>query len=295
MGFLWAFLSAVFYTLSAIFMKKGMNLTKNDNGIITTLVINIIVLGMIWFFVYLSGHKTAAPTIPGVLLFTLAGVLTAFLGRSMFFIGIRSIGSSRAAGIKNSSPVFTIFFAVVVLNESITGLPWLGIAFIFMGLIYQGFIFFTQENTRANKIGYIITLGSALGFGIGQAVRKQAIIFYDNPFAGAFIGAVVGFVSAFIIAYWKKRNITEILKTNVNIRNKFYILGGLSTSFALLSFFIAVQKINVAYVGAILAIEPILTVLLSRIFLKQDESITLHLIGCAALIFVGAGIISLTG
>ncbi|SDI07984.1 hypothetical protein SAMN05216352_104332 [Alteribacillus bidgolensis] len=77
---------------------------------------------------------------------------------------------------------------------------------------------------------------------------------------------------------------------NVNIRNKFYILGGLSTSFALLSFFIAVQKINVAYVGAILAVDPILTVLLSRIFF-----ITLHLIGCAALIFVGAGIISLTG
>lgn len=294
MGFLIAGLSAIFYALSNVLMKKGMRHSATDNGMLITLCINICLLGSLLGISRLfapvnigAGDKT------GLYLFLAAGFLTAFLGRMMLFSGIRKIGSARAAGIKNSAPIFTVLFAIILLDETIIGVTWLGIGLIFLGLFVQGYVLFKNEGNKVDQFGFIISLGAALGFGIGQGVRKQALDYFPAPFAGAFFGALAALFSFVLIAAFK-RELLQTIKSNFSLPNRYYILGGIFTSLALLSFFISISSIQVAYAGAILAIEPIVTIMLSKVLLGSEEKVTVPLLVCACLIFLGAGVISLT-
>jgi drug/metabolite transporter (DMT)-like permease len=60
----------------------------------------------------------------------------------------------------------------------------------------------------------------------------------------------------------------------------------------MLSFFIAVTYIQVSYVAAIAAIEPVLTILLSKIFLSE-EKIARNTIYSALTVFTGVVLIVL--
>lgn len=60
-------------------------------------------------------------------------------------------------------------------------------------------------------------------------------------------------------------------------------------------FFIAIWYIPVAYVGTIVEVEPVLTMIISSIFLKTEEKLTPLVIASGIVVFFGAGIIALTG
>ncbi len=294
MGFLFSFLCALFFAVSNISLKKGMRLSEKDNGIFLTMCINIIVLSIAFLLYRLLAQNPSPPTITGVLFFSIAGFLTTFFGRTMLFSGIRRIGPSPAVAIKNSQPIFTLIFAIFILQERLGLYPWIGILMIFLGLFIQGYHQFSIPRKDLNKIGFIFSLLAACAFGIGQGVRKQAIISFNDPFAGALIGAGVAIVIVLIIEA-RKKTLAETIHRNFYSFNKYYIITGIGTSFAVLSFFIALWYTKVAYISAIVAIEPILTILLSSIFLKAEEEFSRPLIISALFILLGAGTIALTG
>lgn len=293
MGFLFAFLTALFFTINSMFLKKGMRTSEKDNGVFMSIIVNVAVLGLAWAIYRLVSEDLSSPTALGILFFVLAGIFSTFFGRATLFAGIRRVGPSRAVALKNTAPVFTLLFAVLVLNEAYGVWPWVGLFLIFAGLGLQGLQFFSNSESNINKLGLIFSILAAVGFGIGQGLRKQAMFHYSDPFAGAFIGAAVAFIS-FSISEAIKGNFTELVKTNLQFKNKFYILSGIMTSMAVLSFFISIQYIHVAYAGAIAAVEPVLTVIFSKIFLKEEEEISPVVIAIALLIFLGAGVIAFT-
>lgn len=294
MGFFLAFMSAFLFAGSNILIRKGMRLSEKDNGMLVTLFVNFVVLGLSLLIFRLTAHNPSSFNLTGFSLFVLAGLLTTLLGRSMFYAGIRRIGSAGAAAIKNSAPIFTLIFALVILNEKVDGWPLVGISFIFLGLFFQGYTLYRGERNSINYLGQLFALCAAIGFGVGQGVRKQALGYFNDPFAGAFISSVVALIGFSVIEVWK-RGMGESIINHFTIKNKYYILGGLMTSFAVLSFFLSLWFTHVAYVGAIVAVEPVLTVMLSRLFLTKEETITLEVITSSSIIFLGAGIISFTG
>lgn len=188
MGFLLAFLGAVCFSLSNVIMKKGMRTEQKDNGVFLTMVVNVCWMGLAWLVsLWIQGGARAEGK--GIVLFILAGLLTTLLGRYALFAGIRSVGPSRAVAVKNAAPLFTLLFAVFVLRESIAAGPWAGIALTFIGLLMAGVCFFREEGKAGTFAGYLFALIAAMGFGFGQAVQKQGLLYYGDPFAGAFIGS----------------------------------------------------------------------------------------------------------
>jgi drug/metabolite transporter (DMT)-like permease len=293
MGFIFAFLCASFFAISNIVMKKGMRASPRDNGVFMTLCMNVVVLGMALFIYRLTENQAEPITTAGFWFFVLAGFLTSFVGRTMLLGGIREIGPSRAIAIKNTSPIFTVLFAFMILNETIEIWPWFGMGLLFFGLFLQGYPLFHEGKKSANNLGYLFALGAAVGFGVGQGVRKQAIIYFSDPFAGALIGAIVALISSSLLEA-RKGNFMETVKFNMRTKNLYYMTGGLFTSLAILCFFISIWYIQVAYVGAIVAAEPILTVILSGIFLKEEEKLTPIIMVSALVVLLGAGVIALT-
>ena len=294
MGYLLAFLTAVFFSLNSMFLKKGMKDSEKDNGVFMSIIVNVILFSGGWVIYRLMNHDLPAPTVLGVLLFVFAGICTTFLGRVTLFAGIRNIGPSRAVALKNSSPVFTLLFAIFILQESIGFWPWIGLLLIFAGLAIQGVQLFKQGNQLFNYLGFLLSILAAVSFGIGQGFRKQAMFYFPDPFTGALIGAIIALVSISIHEMTKGTFINTV-KTNLRFQNKHYIISGVMTSFAVLSFFFSLKFIHVAYAGAIAAVEPVLTVILSSIFLKSEEKVSLTVVISAIFIFLGAGTIAFTG
>ena len=296
MGIFFAFLSAFLFAVNNILIKKGMKISKDkdDDGVFTTIFLNVIIFA-IFFVFYRSFFYTQHVSFSwiGLLYFIFAGLLTNFLGRITFFKGIKRIGPSKAAPIKNSAPIFTVIFAIGILHEKIDTVSWLGILLIIFGICIQGYSMFKQGKNTNDKFGLMFSLASSISFGVGQGTRKQGLKYLNDPFAGALIGASVALISFIILAAFR-RNLLKMLKLTFLHRNIFYYLGGIATGFATLFFFMGIWFTNVAFVGTIVATDPILTVILSKIFLKGEEKIGLTIIIATVFIFIGAAVIALT-
>lgn len=297
MGILLACLTALMFSISNVAIKRGMKNSTTDNGVLLTFLINFIFLG-IAAFIYRFFIETVAITITGVFYFILAGFLTTFIGRFTLFKSFRRIGATKGTAIKNSAPLFTIVFALIFLNESLSFVPTIGISFVLIGLFIQGYFLVSYGNHELTKIqlndrrGYLLALTAAVAFGIGQGVRKVGIESLPDPYLGAFISAVVAILMMLMIE-GRKENVIKKLKTQVLRPNLYYVIGGVATSMAMLLFFMAIQFIQLSYVAAIAAIEPLVTIILMKAFLKGEETVARYTIISASIVFFGVTMIVL--
>lgn len=61
--------------------------------------------------------------------------VTFTLGYTLFFVGAAIIGATRAAMISILEPVLTIMFAIILVNEWLTAIQWLGVAMVVASLL----------------------------------------------------------------------------------------------------------------------------------------------------------------
>jgi drug/metabolite transporter (DMT)-like permease len=294
MGILFAVLSAILFASNYILIQLGMKKSKGDNGVFATLFINVLTLSLIYIVIIFTREETPPFNSMGIVYFVIAGFLTAFLGRTTLFGAIRRIGSSRAAAIKNSAPVFTILFAVYFIGERISFWAGIGTMVLLAALFLQARHDFLRSKNdtegQESGMGILLSIVAAVGFGVGQAARKLGVIYYTDPILGALIGAAFALITFSLMEAFKKRLHVTVMNNFKSI-NTYFILAGISSSFALISFFISIFYTNVSYTSVIIAMEPVLTVILAKMFLTKEENINLRiaLTGCA--VFVGTFII----
>jgi drug/metabolite transporter, DME family len=288
-----AFMAAFCFSITNIVLKKGMT-NSNENGVLLITFMNAVILGIVFLITLLVIGKFPSVSMIGLVLFSASGILINVIGRIFLYSGIRQIGSSKAVAIKNSAPVFTLLFAIIIIKEHITFWPWIGILLIMLGLFLLGVEFFQDGIKHKHRFGYWIAFCAAVGFGLGQGISKYAMLLINNPFLGVFVSTFVAFLCLCVIEAWRG-NLMTLVKANVNSVNKYYIWAGILTSMALLFFYLSISYIHVSYSVAILAADPVFTVILGKFFLKKEESISPILVIVTVLIFLGAGVISLTG
>lgn len=293
MGFILAFLAAFCFSITNIVLKKGMSNSK-ENGVWIITFINVLILGVIFLSTLIVNGKFQSVNMIGLVLFACSGLLINVVGRIMLYSGIRQIGSSKAVAIKNSAPIFTLFFAIFIIKEHITYWPWIGIFLILLGLFLLGIEFFQNGLQSTNHLGYWIAFGSAAGFGLGQGLSKYAMHFVNHPVLGVFVSTFIAFLCLTVIEVWRG-NFIPFLKENIYNANKYYIVAGILTSVALLFFYMSISYIHVSYSVAILATDPVFTVILGKLFLKKEENISPLLMIVTVLVFIGAVVISITG
>ena len=131
---LWALLSAVFASLTAIFAKVGVENVNSDFAtFIRTLVIVLVLAGILgatqqwqplasisgrtYFFLLLSGLATGASWL-------------------CYFRALKLGDAARVAPIDKLSVVLVAVFGVVFLGERLSGVNWLGVALIAAGALF---------------------------------------------------------------------------------------------------------------------------------------------------------------
>jgi drug/metabolite transporter (DMT)-like permease len=301
MGILFAFLTALVTACFNIFIKKGMDQSNGkSNGFLIIISINVIVQGLIFFIAFMAKGFILHFNFEALILFVLGGIFSAIVGRYALLSAIHRINPSKASALKNSTPAFTVLLALLVLNEYLTWLSVVGL-FLILGTIFiQGLINFRQsrrleregEDDNANWTGYLLAIFAAFLFGMGQVVRKQGLLITDEPFFGAWIGSLIALLLVILYQGFRGRLKTMVLE-NWRVMNLNFIIASIFLSFGPLFFFLGASFMQVSYVSVIAGVEPIITILLSVIFLKGQEKLTASVWVTVIIVLVGTALIVL--
>jgi bacterial/archaeal transporter family protein len=136
---LWALLSAVFASLTAIFAKVGV---ENVNSDFATFIRTIVILGVLAVILVGTGQwqPLALVSQRSYLFLVLSGLAT---GGSWicYFRALKLGDAARVAPIDKLSIVLVAVFGVVFLGERLSGANWCGVVLIACGALlvaYRG-------------------------------------------------------------------------------------------------------------------------------------------------------------
>ncbi|MEK6190404.1 MAG: DMT family transporter [Carnobacterium alterfunditum] len=301
MGVFFALLTGVTTAFFNIFVKKGMDQSNGQSiGFAITVFINVVVHSIIFLAVLIVTGFAFDFSWESTGWFVLGGLFSTILGRYALLFAIQSIHPSRASALKNSTPLFTVLYAILILDEDFTPLSLIGLIFLFIVIVMQGTLSFRQSRLNLNKdqannsewMGYLMGIFAAFVFGLGQGVRKQGLLVNSDPIYGALIGSVIGLVVIVLYQVFKG-SLKATLLENYRIININFVIASIFLSLGPVFFFLAASLLQVSYVSVIAGVEPLITILLSALFLKGREKITPSLLIGAALILIGITFISL--
>jgi len=308
MGEVFAILSALFFSTAGVTIRRGMR-TSPDDGVFLSALINMVVFLILLTMLH---HYNQLPvlTFHGFLLFIIAGLLTTFGGRSLHFAAIRKIGPSRAVPFRSSSPVFTIGLAFIFLSERLSLIDYMGGAAILGGIWFlsrevsgrsdlalsrqlqpadnparsSATGFFKVEKT--SLAGILLGIGAAASFGTGHFTRKLAMTIVPSPYWGAAIGSIAGWVAMTAQAVING-NLKPLIRYNFNFHSPpgFFLLAGVLTTFGQIFCFLAIFYTSVSVAMILISIEPLGTLIISKLLLGGEESLN-WVVGLSAFVVV---------
>ena len=133
MWFVFALLSAVFAALTSILAKIGI---EGVNSTLATALRTVVVLGMSWVMVFVSGAQSGLPDIGRRrwLFLVMSGLAT---GASWlcYYKALQIGEASKVVPVDKLSVVFTLILAFVVLHEQFTVKSAIGAALITAGTL----------------------------------------------------------------------------------------------------------------------------------------------------------------
>ena len=195
-----ALLSGTFFSLSNVFVRKGVRRTGETFSLIPIFLFIGTVLFA--FLVLISGQAGRLVSISWLGISTLvgAGVIHFILGRIAAYSGIRLIGANRAVPVLSSSILIAALWGVLLLGEPITLSLVVAIVLIATGIVLIG----TTSNSSEGKSGLpadsivkgvLITLAGAVCWGTSPLLVKIGLKEVSSPL----LATLISYIGAFIV------------------------------------------------------------------------------------------------
>lgn len=263
-----AILSAVFAGLTAILAKCGIRKSNSD---VATALRTIVVLCFSILMVFIVGSQS---TITGIgskswIFLVLSGIAT---GASWIcYFKALSVGDvNKVAPIDKSSTVISVIFAIILFGETNNLIVKLiGTALIGVGTYLMIEKKITDKETKGSK-WMIYAILSAVFAALTSVLAKVGISGVESNLATA-IRTVVILVMAWGIVFAKgeAKHISIIDKKEL----LFISLSGLATGASWLCYYYAIQNGDLSVVVPIDKMSILITVIFSRVFLKEKLSV----------------------
>lgn len=288
MGYLFGVTSAFCFASGSILFKIGQRTRPNDDGHLVANFFNAILFGIIAIFITWSTWSQS-----GVIALIAGGILGTVFGRFSMLRGIRLIGPTRANTFQTATPVTAAIAGWIALGETVSLFEALGGALSIFGLIRIIRSRGSDTSTEPMPLKfYLIAAGAPIFFGLAFVTRKWGLERFPGSVTGAFIGSAAGF---FVLSLWEAaqgRLLPIAQRTIADPPWPFFVAGVLSGA-ALIAQFRALSLIDAWIVGILGGMTAIFTPILSIIFLKNEDAITLKLIANIAIVFAGVAIIAI--
>jgi uncharacterized membrane protein len=273
-----SFQAALCFSIAHILIRRGLKESNALTGSLISLTMSAVVL---WcalpFFVPLRALGN-----PALLVFVAAGVFAPGIGRTLSYVGIEKIGVARSVPIANSSPIFASIFAVIFLAESWVLQNVVGTLLVIGGVIVLSMAKPAEGPWR--KLDVIYPLIGAVAFGASTTLRKAGLGFVNIPLLAAAITAGTAALFSFMLVQIQGGK--QALKLNRRSAAWLFPAGIFNTA-AMLSVFFALSHGKVVIVEPLVSSNPVTTLLLTSIFLRDLECLTRRIIIGAALTVTG--------
>lgn len=229
----------------------------------------------------------------GVLYFIGAGIMGSFLARILLYVGIHRVGSSIAAALNQTRPLFAAAAAIVILSETMTTSIALATSLMIIGtatisLEQSG----GQIERKWSRKNLVFPLMSGVCFGTAHVFRKMGLNVTPEPILGVMVQNAAGLiliVSSCLVQ--RQRQWVGLTRGKTWFT---FGLAGLSGFTAQLCLFSALDVGHVVIVTPLVSLEPFFVLLLAGLFLKKVERVTWKIVFGAVLIVGGATMLSLT-
>lgn len=280
-----ALLTAVCWTLSALFFEKAGRRIGSLSVNILRLLLAILFLGLTTFFTRGMFYPTDATPYQWFWL-GLSGIVGFFLGDLCLFKSYTIIGSRTAQLVMSLSPMLTALIGWIFLHESLSIKSLTGIVVSVSGIM----IAVAGRHFRLNipLKGFLFALGGALGQAGGLILSKKGIGNYD-AMAATQIRAIFGFgCFALLVTYLKRwKGVFSAAKDFKSMKS--LTVGAIFGPFVgvALSLF-AVQHANTGVAATLMALVPIFIIAPSAVMFK--EKITARQVIGAVISILGASI-----
>ena len=290
MGFVFGIGSAFFFALSSVLVRIGQRRRVDDDGVLMTVAVNVLVLGLAAYFATRPAWNAT-----GVVALLAAGVVGSVLGRSFNLRAVRLIGSTRASAFITGTPLMAALVGWIVLDESVTAIEAVGGLLAIGGLLWLvrlrsgpgGILTGEKVPTRY----YVIAALAPMFFGTAFVMRKWGLQRFDSSVIGAFLGAIAAF--AVLVSVDVMRGaIRGRAASNVRSIPWWFVAAGVTTSIALLSQFSAFGYLPAWVVGVLQATQGIWAIGLGILFLKGDEHVDWRLMASVVLVVSGVVLIA---
>ncbi len=278
-------LTAVCWTLSALFFQKAGAKVGSLSVNIIRIFLGIFFLGITTFFTRGMFFPMDATPYNWFWL-GLSGVVGFFLGDLFLFRSYLIIGSRTSQLVMSLAPMITAIIGWLFLAEVLSPKSILGIIVSISGIM----IAVAGKKLKLNipLKGFLFALGGALGQAVGLVLSKKGMGDYD-AIAATQIRAIFGFVCFFLLVTFLKRwrRVSMAVKDRKSMKS--ITLGAIFGPFVgvALSLY-AVQHTHTGIAAALMALVPIFIIVPSAIMF--NEKITARQVIGAVISIAGASI-----
>ncbi|WP_435180216.1 EamA family transporter [Halorussus sp. AFM4] len=284
-----ALLPAVLWGFSPIVSKRGM--AAGGTSLQASLVVVVVDTTIYWSALLLVRGVDPLVGLSARTLgvFAFAGLVGTSLGRLAVFTGVDRVGASvNSAGV-STRPLFATALAVVWLGEAVTLPTVLGVLVLVAGLVVLA-LAKGGDVSGWEPRDLLFPVAAAAAFAVGNVVRKfglettpattlQAVAVNETA-------ALVG-LAGYALAT-DRGDVFEMPRRTYGL----FAVSGTITAVALLSLFEAFARGPVAVVDPLAGTAPLFTTLFAAVLLRDLEEVTRGVVAGAALIVVGAGLIT---
>ena len=297
-----ACLAVLGFGSAAVFARLGMQRIRPMPGTLISLVASTLLAGGL----ALAFRWEAVLALPAVALvwFLGNGILTYMGGRTQQYIAISLIGAARVTPIVGAAALFAAIYAIAFTRLGVPGfeerLNWLtgaGTVVVVVGLALTGGNFLRQSWGRDWKsvAGYGLALTSAACYGAATLSGRVLSVLFGSPLIMA-AGSM--FLAMLVLAPWYGRAAAADAVTPGSRRAAGYMfLAGLAAACAVMSLYFAITRpgSSILVISPIVSCNPLFTLLLARLFLRQTESVTTELVAGTLLAAAGVAMVVVGG
>ncbi len=266
-------IAALSFGLNAVLVRKALKYTTPATATISVAAVQTLILSTVLAF------ERPAFNLEAVGYFIVAGFLAAIMGRTFNYMSIEALGVPISTSLVGTNPLWAMILGVVFLGEVVTLPVIAGSILVVIGVALISGLG-KDSNMTLRDIG--IPLAAAFFYASSSAIRKVGLNILPESVLGAVVGAMTGFIAYPILLMLMGK--TNEIKYSREAA-PFLVAGGITTSVAWVSMFMATQLGPVGVTSAIIGANPLFGLILSAVLLKETEKITTQvIIGCLTIV-----------
>jgi drug/metabolite transporter (DMT)-like permease len=284
MGLFWGILCGFAFGIGDLFTRLGVR-----NGTpFTGAVVNSTTIFVFFGALVLIGGMAAGSLWPASAWFLLMGIAATGPARILFYNSIRRIGVSRASVFLAITPLVSMLYAILFLGERPSWHLILGSFFVVGGILG---VVTDRSGIKVAPRAALLALLPTLFMGLTLIFIRLGMKTLPDPNYGSFLSAFGAL--AFTLAVQKAIPREDRWEATGPARKNF-LIAGLFYCLAFFTYHKALGVATVSFVGPLVYISPLVTILIARLFLQRLEKITWRLAVGAASVFIGVILVSIS-